>query len=170
MLLGEAVTAATIAAAPVTVRVSLPPELDPVLLWPLELPLAGRGDVTFVYGIAPAAGGAKAAVSGALRVLAVFSQPTETSVLALRRERYELTRLIRRIVARQRAAVELKVVQYGVTRELLAEIAGSGMAGTCCTCPVMAAVACSCLSRLTAPRIRWVRPRWSGCCARCGGA
>jgi tetratricopeptide (TPR) repeat protein len=126
VLLGEAVTAATIAAAPVTVRVSLPPELDPVLLWPLELPLAGRGDVTFVYGIAPAAGGAKAAVSGALRVLAVFSQPTETSVLALRRERYELTRLIRRIAARQRAAVELKVVQYGVTRELLAEIAGSG--------------------------------------------
>ena len=59
-------------------------------------------------------------------MLAVFSQPTETSVLALRRERYALERLIRRIAARQRAKVELRVVQYGVTRERLAEIADDG--------------------------------------------
>jgi tetratricopeptide (TPR) repeat protein len=59
-------------------------------------------------------------------MLAVFSLPTATSVLALRRERYELTRLIRRIGARQRRRVELAVVQYGVTRERLARIAEVG--------------------------------------------
>ena len=56
-------------------------------------------------------------------MLAVFSQPTETSVLALRRERYELDPPVRRIAARERAAVELQVVQYGATRERLREIA-----------------------------------------------
>ena len=40
-------------------------------------------------------------------MLAVFSQPTRTSVLALRRERYALSRLIRR-TARQRLMVELQ--------------------------------------------------------------
>jgi hypothetical protein len=55
-------------------------------------------------------------VTGALRVLAVFSQPTRTSMLALRRERYALSNLIRRIAATQRGMVELRVVQYGVTR------------------------------------------------------
>jgi tetratricopeptide (TPR) repeat protein len=105
--------------------VSVPAGLESVLLWPLELPLAARGDVTFVYDVNPAGGDAKDAVSGSLRVLAVFSQPTKTSVLALRRERYALARLIRRM-ARRRALVELTVVQYGVTRERLADIAGTG--------------------------------------------
>jgi CHAT domain len=81
--------------------------------------------VAFVYDIG-GAGGRKDAVGEALRVLAVFSQPTKTSVLALRRERYALTRLIRRIAARERAAVELRVAQYGVTRQRLAEIADDG--------------------------------------------
>ena len=47
-------------------------------------------------------------------------------MLALRRERYALGRLIRRLAATQRRMVELKVVQYGVTREKLAEIADTG--------------------------------------------
>jgi len=136
VLLGESVGAAILAAArsgPVTVRVLVPAGLERVLTWPLELahvdgiPLAARGDVTLVYDIGqrdPAPG--KAEVSGALRVLAVFSQPTRTGILALRRERYALARLIRRIATRQRAALELRVVQYGVTRERLAEIIDSG--------------------------------------------
>jgi hypothetical protein len=55
VLLGEAVGAAIVSAAPVTVRVCVPAELDRVLGWPLELayaggvPLAARGDVTLVY-------------------------------------------------------------------------------------------------------------------------
>ena len=116
----------------VTVRVRAPGQASLPLSWPLELahaggvPRAARGDVTLVYDVAP--GGAAretAAESGALRVLAVFSQPTRTSVLALRRERYALVRRIRRIAARRRGLEELQVVLYGVTRERLAEIADS---------------------------------------------
>ena len=137
-LLGEQVGAAIAGAArsgPVTVRVVVPAELDPVLTWPLELahangkPLAALGDAPFVYDLIPALDGSrrpKAEVAGALRVLAVFSQPSETTVLALRRERYALSRLIRRIAARQRRMVELQVLQYGVTRDRLAEIADTG--------------------------------------------
>jgi hypothetical protein len=132
-LLGESVGAAIAAAAPVTVRVKVPAVLDPVLLWPLELahaggkPLAARGDVTLVYDVGPdAPARLNVAAAPVLRVLAVFSQPAETDMLALRRERYALSRLIRRIAARERAAVELRVVQYGVTRERLRQIADDG--------------------------------------------
>lgn len=131
-LLGEVVGATIAAEAPVTVRVSVPAPAEQVLMWPLELahangrPLAARGDVTFVYDIAAGGVRRKDPVGGTLRVLAVFSQPTRTSVLALRRERFELARLFRRIAARERAAVELRIVQYGVTRDRLAEIADSG--------------------------------------------
>jgi hypothetical protein len=129
-LLGEQVGAAIVAAAPVTVRVSVPDVLGHVLGWPVELahvagvPLAARGEVALVYDIAAPDGMRKDPVGESLRVLAVFSQPDRTSVLALRRERYTLGRLIRRTVARGNAAVELRVVQYGVTREQLAGIAG----------------------------------------------
>src|SRR5205814_5617962 len=42
---------------------------------------------------------------------------------ALRRERYELEWTVRRIAAKSRKAIELRVLQYGVTRERLAEAA-----------------------------------------------
>ena len=129
-LLGPAVGAAILNEAPVTVRVTAPASLNEVLLWPLELahvdgkPLAAQGDVSFVYDIAPAATQRrKNDVGATLRVLAVFSQPAETTVLALRRERYALSKLIRRIASRDRVAVELRVAQYGVTRKRLEEIA-----------------------------------------------
>jgi tetratricopeptide (TPR) repeat protein len=132
-VLGEAVGAAIAAAAPVTVRVSVPADARAALQWPLELayvngePLARRGDVSFVYDIAPGDGRrAKTGEAGVLRVLAVFSQPTGTGVVALRRARYEMSRLILQIAAREGAAVELRVVQYGVTRERLSRIADSG--------------------------------------------
>ena len=131
-LLGEAIGAAILDEAPVTVRVTVPAELDHVLLWPLELahaggrPLAAQGDVTLIYDIAPdARARPKSEVGPRLRMLAVFSQPTKTSVLALRRERYALSQLIRQIAARDRAMVELRVIQYGATRQRLAEIADS---------------------------------------------
>jgi tetratricopeptide (TPR) repeat protein len=144
VLLGDAVGKAIVAAAtagPVTVHVVAPPPADVVLLWPLELafaagrPLAARGDVTFVYDITGRGGaditasrpaGQGRAAGTPLRVLAVFSQPTRTSVLALRRERYALARLIRRVAAKERAAVEFRVLQYGVTRKILGDIAGDG--------------------------------------------
>jgi hypothetical protein len=127
-LLGERIGERIVKAAPVTVRVTA----DFAARWPLELahvagvPLAARGDVSLVYAPAGEPGPPKAEITEALRVLAVFSQPTRTSVLALRRERYALGRLIRRIAATQRRMMELKVVQYGVTREKLAEIADTG--------------------------------------------
>jgi CHAT domain len=126
-LLGEAVGAVIVAEAPVTVRVVVPAGLERVLGWPLELayvggvPLVARGEVTLVYDIAAPGGTRKDPVGEALRVLAVFSQPARASVLALRRERYALARLIREIAAPGRA-VELRVVQYGVTRDRLAGI------------------------------------------------
>jgi hypothetical protein len=133
VLLGESVGQAIADAAPVTVRVSAPPDVGDVLQWPLELayvggePIAARGDVSLVYDINPdAAHRAKDDAAKALRVLAVFSLPTQMSVVALRRARYELSELIRQIAARESAAVELRVVQYGVTRDRLAEIADSG--------------------------------------------
>jgi CHAT domain len=128
VLLGERVGAAIVRAAPVTVRVTAGFAVG----WPLELahvggrPLAARGDVSFVYAPAGELGPAKAGITETLQVLAVFSQPTATSVLAVRRERYELSRLIRRLVATQQRMVELTVVQYGVTRERLARIADTG--------------------------------------------
>ena len=148
-VLGGAVGRVIVGCAPVTVRVVVPVGAGFVLGWPLELahvggrPLAARDDVTFVYDLAagpdgPAgpgglgagsslgSGGGAGLVGGRLRMLAVFSLPTATSVLGLRRERYELVRLVRRIAARQRRLVELRVVQYGVTRERLAEIVDDG--------------------------------------------
>jgi tetratricopeptide (TPR) repeat protein len=132
-LLGESVGTAILADAPVTVRVRVPAVLERVLLWPLELahaggrPLAAQDDVAFVYDIArdvPAR--RKAEVGETLRMLAVFSQPSRTGVLALRRERYALTRRVRQIAARERARIHLQVVQYGVTRRRLARIVEDG--------------------------------------------
>jgi tetratricopeptide (TPR) repeat protein len=133
-VLGQAIGEAIVAEAPVTVRVEVPAQAGFVSGWPLELAYAGgaslaaRGDVTFVYDLAsiptPVGGGGGA--PGPVRMLAVFSLPTQTSVLALRRERYELTRLVRRIGARQQRRIELAIAQYGVTQARLAEIADSG--------------------------------------------
>ena len=171
-LLGERIGEQIVAAAPVTVRVTAGFAAG----WPLELahvngrPLAARGDVSLVYAPAGKTAPPKAEISDALRVLAVFSQPTRTSVLALRRERYALSRLIRRLGATQRRMVELKIAQYGVTRKRLAEIAGTGDGGTSYTCPGTVPAAYSCWSMRTGHRIGWRSRTWSTCCApRSGG-
>ncbi|MDQ2882564.1 MAG: CHAT domain-containing protein [Actinomycetota bacterium] len=132
--LGERIGRAIVRAAPVTVRVQVPAGAEFLAFRPWELahvdgvPLAARGDVALVYDLPGLAGAsqAKAPVGAALRMLAVFSLPTATSALALRRERYELTRLVRRVAARSRRRVELEVAQYGVTRAKLADLAESG--------------------------------------------
>jgi hypothetical protein len=123
-VLGSAVGSAIVAAAPVTVRVQLPPEAEFLLFLPLELahvegaPLARRGDVSLVFDVGgPSRVGRSAA--DRLRMVAVFSLPTETTALGLRRERYELARMVRTLTARARRMVELEVLQYGVTRDSL---------------------------------------------------
>ncbi|MGH3929874.1 MAG: hypothetical protein ACRDTF_07840 [Pseudonocardiaceae bacterium] len=132
VVLGAQVGRAIVGAAPVTVRVQVPAGAEFLAFRPWELahvgevPLAARGDVALVYDLPGANGAMKAPVGAALRMLAVFSLPTATSVLGLRRERYELSRLVRRVAARGRRRVELQVAQYGVTREVLADLAESG--------------------------------------------
>jgi hypothetical protein len=111
------------------VRVRVPPEAAFVLDLPLELahlsgqPLIRRG-VTLAYELTdgPAAGvrpapAAKAPVGEQLRILALFAQPPLERPLALRGERHVLARTVRRLAARSRKAIELRVLQYGVTRE-----------------------------------------------------
>jgi CHAT domain len=130
--LGQTVGRAVAAAAPVTVRVQVPAGGEFLAFRPWELahvggvPLAARGDVSLVYDLPGPPGVGKAPVGAALRMLAVFSLPAATSALALRRERYELSRLVRRVAARGGRRVELEVAQYGVTREVLADLAESG--------------------------------------------
>ena len=63
----------------------------------------------------------KDAIGDTLRVLAVFSLPADSAVLGLRRERYELMRLARRLGIQSGRAVECEVLQYGVTRRRSAE-------------------------------------------------
>ncbi|MEU1516414.1 CHAT domain-containing protein [Streptomyces sp. NPDC005811] len=118
-----------------TVRVILPQEARILAARPLEaavidgVPLRRNG-VVFVHDV-PAPGGAarrppKRPVGAALRILALFSLPNTTTALDLRRERHELARIVRTVSAVHGRAVELRVLQYGVTRERLREIAEDG--------------------------------------------
>jgi hypothetical protein len=133
-VIGDRIGAAIVAAAPVTVRVIVPEQARFLLSWPLELahaggrPLAARGDVTLDYDLGAALAGEppELAAGRPLRMLAVFSLPSATSGPALRRERFELARLVRGIAARQRRRVKLSILQYGVTRDLLEAIAEAG--------------------------------------------
>ncbi|MGH8903906.1 MAG: CHAT domain-containing protein, partial [Egibacteraceae bacterium] len=118
---------AVAAEAPVTVRLRLPVEARVLGYQPWELgwangrPLALQ-DVTFVNQPAEAPVRKKRPVGERLRMLAVFSLPIDIDALNLRRERYALTRLIHTIGAVNHKAIELRVLQYGVTRDRLAEM------------------------------------------------
>jgi hypothetical protein len=131
-VLGEAVAQTILDESPVVVRVKLPEEADFLLYRPLELahvdgrPLAVQ-DVSLVLEVeGEARGGAKQPIAERLRMLAVFSLPTEGTVLALRHERYSLTKLVRRIAGKYQRAIELHVLQYGVTRQRLREALRDG--------------------------------------------
>ncbi len=131
VVLGERIGRAIAKAAPVTVRVVVPAGAEFLAFRPLELahiggvPVAARGHVALVYDLPGPPRSVKAPVGEALRMLAVFSLPTATSASALRRVRYELPRLVRRVAARGRRRVELEVAQYGMTRGVLADLAAS---------------------------------------------
>jgi CHAT domain len=136
-VLGPAIGRALVEVGPVAVRVVLPLDADFLLYRPLELahastddqparPLAVQ-DVSLVFevqGETPQV--AKQLVDEQLRILAVFSLPTEGTALALRRERYQLVKLVHRVAGRRRRAVELQVLQYGVTRQRLEEALSDG--------------------------------------------
>jgi tetratricopeptide (TPR) repeat protein len=131
-VLGEAVGRAIVAESPVVVRVALPVDADVLLYRPLELahvdgqPLAVQ-DVSLVFEVdGEALGAAKQPIGERLRMLAVFSLPTGGTALALRRERYSLTQLVRQIAGSYGRAIELHVLQYGVTRERLRDALRDG--------------------------------------------
>ena len=121
-----------IAAAAAPVRIVAPAEAGFLLSWPLDLAhvdgvsLAERGEIGFVFALPcfgqVGPGDGKRAAGTALRMLAVFSGPDQVSALGLRRERFELTQLIRDISVRQGRRIELRVLQYGTTRARLREV------------------------------------------------
>jgi hypothetical protein len=97
-----------------------------LLGYPLELARHGgeslaRRQVSLVYDLRPAGQRAiaKDPIGDELRILALYSLPTRQRPLALRRERYELARTVQRIVSRSGKAIELRILQYGVTRDRL---------------------------------------------------
>jgi hypothetical protein len=109
-----------------TVRVEVPREAEFLLDRPLELAhvagqtLAASG-VTLVYSVGePTRPRRMEPIGDRLRMLALFPMPVRLAPLGLRQERFELTLAVRRIAAYGRA-VELRVLQYGVTRQRLAE-------------------------------------------------
>ncbi|MBT2212500.1 CHAT domain-containing protein [Actinomadura sp. NEAU-AAG7] len=122
-----AVGTALVMRAPAAVDVVLPGAAQVVALYPLESAivdgamLAVRG-VGLVFGIGRASRSAKRPIGDRLRILGLFSAPDGASALDLRKERYELARLMKRMAAAHDLALELKVLQYGVTRELLRDV------------------------------------------------
>lgn len=113
-------------ARPATVRVVVPIAARELLYLPLELahidgrPLSVEG-VTLVLQSDEKPPADVDAVTDCLRVLGVFSLPADERPLHLRRERQNLVRVFDDIAATGRA-VELRVVQYGVTRKRLGAI------------------------------------------------
>lgn len=75
--------------------------------------------VSFVIDQAPRRPLGKAAVGERLRMLAVFSLPDGAGALNLRKERFELARLVQEIAEVNDRAIELRVLQYGATRARL---------------------------------------------------
>ncbi|WP_179118191.1 CHAT domain-containing protein [Saccharothrix sp. ALI-22-I] len=116
--------APALAAARRPVRVEVPAPASALAYRPWELarvdgrPLSGHR-VGFVIDHLPRRPVVKAEIGQRLRMLAVFSLPEDASALNLRKERYALARLVNEIAAVNHKAVELRVLQYGATRERL---------------------------------------------------
>jgi tetratricopeptide (TPR) repeat protein len=132
-LLGP-LAAKIIAETPATVSVLIPasPAAESLLYLPWELahangrPLALH-DVSLVFQVdGDAHRHDLRPVGHRLRVLAVFSLPEGQSALNLRRERYQLTRLFNGLAAQRGLAIDVRVLQYGVTRQMLQHVLEEG--------------------------------------------
>ncbi len=110
---------------------------DHILYRPLELAYAGDRplalqEISLVFGRPQPDQPPRASVrlpphgDGPLRMLAVFSLPLDVGALNLRHERYELRQMIRRIVADRGLDFDLRVLQYGVTRDALKRLLRDG--------------------------------------------
>jgi len=124
------VGAAMVKARPATIRVVVPtePEQARSLMWlPLQLahvagrPLAVSG-VTFVMQLGgDESPGDVTPIGDRLRILGLFSLPLGGQPLNLRQERHALVRQLSGIAAVDRA-VDIRVLQYGVTRARLRDV------------------------------------------------
>jgi len=116
---------------PTVVRVLTPRDASGLTYVPLELArvddkaLALR-DLSLVFEIVESKPLDHQEITDKLRMLAIFSLPSDVSALAMRRERFELMRLISRIAQTHSLAIELRVLQYGVTRAALQNILMAG--------------------------------------------
>jgi tetratricopeptide (TPR) repeat protein len=143
-LLG-AVGEAILERAPVTVEVVVPPAIESLMYRPWELARVDGAalvlnGVSFVYVPEGQITNEVAPIGERLRILALFSLPAGERALTLRRERRALVKLVRDMAATGRA-VEIAVMQYGVTRDALARkareqpgwdllhVSGHGLAG-----------------------------------------
>ncbi|WSN37404.1 ATP-binding protein [Streptomyces sp. NBC_01334] len=117
---------------PVTVRLITSAQTRHLALWPWELAVAdsrtlASRDIRFVVDLdlqTPARPRAEA--GQALRVLGLFSLPDAASPLNLRRERVALMNLFQEVSAVHRKAIDLRILQYGVTRRRLRDVVNDG--------------------------------------------
>ncbi|HEX5113880.1 MAG TPA: CHAT domain-containing protein [Pseudonocardiaceae bacterium] len=105
------------------VRLQVPAEAADLAYRPWELAMVdGRPliayRVTFVVDVGQQTT-RKADVGARLRMLAVFSVPSDDGALNLRKERYALARIVHQIGAIRGTGVQLRVLQYGASRERL---------------------------------------------------
>ena len=129
-VLGEIGPKILASGTPVTVRVVVPgdPKAEGLQFLPLELahvdgkPLALQ-DVSLVFEVTgDTSRDDRSGKNERLRMLAVFSLPVGESALNLRHERHQLQTRIRSIARDRGRAIDLRVLQYGVTREALTDI------------------------------------------------
>jgi tetratricopeptide (TPR) repeat protein len=113
----------------VVVRVRVPEAAQFLLTLPLEIaridgaPLAG---VSFVFQAADETPPAVEPIGERLRLLALFSVPPDGNALNLRRERQMLRQLVGQLAGAAGRAVDLRVLQYGVTRDSMKQVLEDG--------------------------------------------
>ncbi|HEY1572478.1 MAG TPA: CHAT domain-containing protein [Pseudonocardiaceae bacterium] len=105
------------------VRLEVPAEAAELAYRPWELAMVdGRPliacRVTFVVDVGPRTT-RKTDVGARLRMLAVFSVPSDDGAPNLRKERYALARIVHQIGAIRGTGIQLRVLQYGASRERL---------------------------------------------------
>ncbi|MFG1966094.1 CHAT domain-containing protein [Nonomuraea sp. NPDC049028] len=128
---GPHIGSALLRYAPASIRVVMPEAARVIAAYPLEStifadkPLTLEG-ISLVFEVDSSVSAArrprsKQPVSDKMRMLCLFSLPEDVSALNLRHERHALARQFQRRIANGQA-VELRVLQYGTTRERLTEI------------------------------------------------
>jgi tetratricopeptide (TPR) repeat protein len=128
---GDAIVARA-AQEPVTVHLSLSPAAGSLLFLPLEIglrmdPSPGAMEIGLVSDVEEEGESrSKRPIGDRLRMLGIFSMPIDQTALNVRREHHELRRLVHRVARAAGRAVELRTLQYGVTRELIEEVLDEG--------------------------------------------